>query len=216
MASRDSGHVLWSEDELKVLPIPTVSVALRVVVRSGHGSLSKFVVSRQNLALRRRTLLLVCIVLIYLSLSLSRSDLRALVQDFDDRCKTEFLRAPRVIRQAIILECTPGGKHPCQRFEKGSSPSVWLSGALTNYRRTIDTIKFICERNNRRFPSFTDPELLRKYSKEFVQRSGGFVGFPQRSRVCSWFDWLRWRVSFSGSWWWAWCWACAWVFVFGC
>ena len=68
MASRDSGHVLWSEDELKVLPIPTVSVALRVVVRSGHGSLSKFVVSRQNLALRRRTLLLVCIVLIYLSI----------------------------------------------------------------------------------------------------------------------------------------------------
>ena len=54
MARRDSGHVLLSDHELMVLPVPIVAVAHRVAVRSGHGSFSKSVLLRKILALRRR------------------------------------------------------------------------------------------------------------------------------------------------------------------
>ena len=127
-----------------------------------------YVVSQQILALRRRILRAFC----FLGLD---CELRALVQDFDSKALTSFLRSPAVVRQAIILECKADGKHPCQRYEKDSSPSIWLTGVLSNYRRTIDTIVAKCKGNS---PSFQDPEALRQYSKQFVNRTHGFNDIP--------------------------------------
>ena len=54
MASSKADDVLWSAEYLKALRA-TVSLAIDVVVRCGHCSLSTFVVTRLELALRRRT-----------------------------------------------------------------------------------------------------------------------------------------------------------------
>ena len=101
-----------------------------------------------------------------------------LLQAFDPRALTEFLQASPVIRQAIILECTPKGKHACQRFEPGSSPSVWLTGTVTNYQRTVEAISRIC-REGGRVPSFPGPKQLRIDSKQYVQRIGPFCHLPK-------------------------------------
>ena len=57
MACNRGDDVLWPADYLEALRA-TVSLALDVVVRRGHRSLSQFVVNRLDLVLRRRTIFL--------------------------------------------------------------------------------------------------------------------------------------------------------------
>lgn len=45
------------------------------------------------------------------------------------------------MQQAVILECSRKGRHASQRYEDDSSPSVWLSGALSNYVETLAEVR---------------------------------------------------------------------------